>query len=149
MSNRITYDSMTPLGAGAGYKVERVPSPPVRGHCFAAMQSSAELAMMCASAPEDHRLITERIKRMGKVRGEDPQGQEIIDTRKKVKVHAAIGFGDGATVKVTSGDHAGRKGIIIQANAGYTAKTRRPVHRVSDSKGRSWLEKESHLKLIY
>ena len=151
MANRINYNSMVPAGAGAGYKVERVAALPAKGNCFAAMQSAAELDMMCSQAPEDHRIITESIKRMGKVRGEESfqeaTGAEVINTRPKKKVKAqALGFGHGAMVKDVK---ERRKGIIIKANAGYTAKTRQPVHRIADEDGDTWLAKESNLKLIY
>jgi hypothetical protein len=146
MPQRITYNSLVPTGAGAGYKVERVAAPPVRGNCFAAMQSASELDMMMASAPEDHRLITEKIKRMGKVRDDSSgPGAEVIVTKRKVKAQV-FDFGFGAMVKDTK---ERRKGIIIRANAGYTAKSHKPVHQVQDVKGNSWYAKESDLKLIY
>jgi hypothetical protein len=141
---RVTYNTMVPVGAGAGYKVERVPAPPARGNCFANMQSAADLDMMCSSAPEDHRLITERLKQMGKVRGEEKMGMRprVITS---VKARTS-GFGNGATVK----DLERRKrGIIIKANAGYTAKSHKPVHKIADEDGNVWYQKEKHLKIIY
>lgn len=140
----VVYDSMVPLGAGQGYKVERVPPPPTRGNCFANMQSVSDLEMMCSAAPEDHRLITERLKQMGKVRGEERMG-----VRSSVKAHSAsrvATFSRGATVKDLERK---KRGIIIQANAGYTVKTHKPVHKLADEDGNVWLQKEKHLKLIY
>jgi hypothetical protein len=41
-----------------------------------------------------------------------------------------------------------RKCVIVKLNAGYTETTHKPCHRVSDSHGRSWLQKASKLQKL-
>jgi len=146
---RVVYNNIIPEGAGAvgqGFKPERTSPPPLRASsCFASMQSVADLDMACASAPGDHQIILERIKRMGKARA---QGNGEVRTKPKrtitLEATRTNGFSTGATVR----DREGRKGIIIHANAART-QSGKPVHRIADKRGRSWLAKQSHLTLLH
>jgi hypothetical protein len=135
-----TYDIRTPRGAGEGYRVERVPPPSLGGVCFQNMHSAADLQSVCAQAPEGHTLITNRIRAMGKARAESSQP---LPPRITVKAERQT-FTRGSTVKDLK---TGRRGIIIKANASYTAKSHSPVHRICDENGDTWLAKEKHLKL--
>lgn len=136
-----TYDIRTPQGAGEGYKVDRVPAPPIGGTCFQNMQSVADLDATCRSAPGDHAVITARIKQLGKVRAETKQGTRPRNITVKAQ---HLTFTKGATVKDVK---TGRKGIIIKANAGYTKRSHTPVHTICDENGDTWLAKEKYLKL--
>lgn len=130
-----TYDIRTPQGAGEGYKVDRVPAPPIGGTCFQNMQSVADLPINPSA--EDASLA--RLRRKGILRSE---GQSA-PRRVTVKAHS-FGFSKGATVKDVK---TGRKGIIIKANAGYTKRSHTPVHTICDENGDTWLAKEKYLKL--
>lgn len=61
-----TYDIRVPQGAGEGYKVDRVPAPPIGGTCFQNMQSVADLPTNPSA--EDASLA--RLKRKGILRSE-------------------------------------------------------------------------------
>jgi hypothetical protein len=136
-----TYDIRIPEGAGAGYKVDRVPAPPIGGTCFQNMQSVADLDATCRCAPGEHNVINERLKRIAKVRAEAKQGTQ---PRTVIVKAQHFTFSKGATVKDLS---TGRKGIIIKANASYTKKSHSPVHMICDENGDTWFAKEKHLKL--
>lgn len=115
---------------------------PVGGNNFYSMRDVSQLNALESSAPAFHRAVVNGLKASGKVRGEDvvEAATVIRDPRPKKK------FGTGAKVR----DKEKRcKGIIIQANAGYTRKTNIPVHRVADSNGNSWLAKQSNLTVIF
>lgn len=161
MSERVIYSNPTTDGAGVGYKLERVPSPPAGGTCFANMNTVEDLQSCCDMNPEAafHNLATRRIIAMGKVRGEQRRsGEEVGEVpnfdikpaprainKVKLNVKAHNVFARGMSVKDRTN---GRKGVIIHANAGYTKSSHTPVHRICDNKGNAWLAREDHLKRI-
>src|SRR5258708_7613578 len=114
---------------------------PVGGTNFANMNSVSQLNSLQDLAPGFHRATLDALKASGKVR-EDPLQVEHVTVRPS---RILKNFGHGARVKDSK---EGRKGVIIHANAGYTKQKHTPVHRVADSKGKSWLAKETDLKLI-
>lgn len=162
-------DTPTTDGAGRGYKVEKVaPPPPLEGSTFGNMQTVSDLQTCCAMNPEAgfHNVVTRTIVAHGKVRDQQRQMARDMDiddepnaldapnfelpnpVRSKPKpaiTASRKAFGRGMSVKDKSNN---RKGIIIQANAGYTKKTRINVHRVCDSKGKAWLALETDLREI-
>jgi hypothetical protein len=155
MPERIIYSNPVPEGMGAnpGGNPVKVPAPRIGGDCFANMQSAAALDQLCASNPNAayHNQITERIKMRARILAEKkagirrPRREEAFEPAPARRiVHAS--FSMGATVKDLK---TRRKGIIIKANAGYTAKSHKPVHRISDSDGNMWYAKEKDLKLLH
>jgi hypothetical protein len=117
----------------------------VGGTNFASMNSVEALNSMEASAPSWHRATMDRLKAAGKVREENIQPEQFEQRQSQVMLRDSIKtFGQGAIVK----NAEGKKLTIIKASAGYTKKTRTPVHKVADKAGNVWLEKETNLKLI-
>jgi hypothetical protein len=151
MRERVVYSSQVPEGVGANPGGKAIPcaAPSLGGSCFANMRSSADLDSLCASNPfaADHEARLNRIKARGRIKAEQKAGirqpriNEFISA--PVRVH---GFSRGATVKDVN---LRRKGIIIKANAGYTAKTHKPVHTVCDEDGNTWYAKEKDLRLLH
>src|SRR4051812_42131814 len=99
---------------------------------FASMRSAQELSTLEATAPAFHHRVLSALKAGGKVRAEENiQPQRSYETRGQV---IKASFRQGASVKDTKEK---RKGVVIQAAAGYTKKSHTPVHRIADNKGNS------------
>jgi len=154
-------------GAGVGYKLERVPAPPVPSNTFASMNSVEDLSTMVKMNPAAglHNAATRTIIAHGKVRGDQrrimeegeflsepefeipvmspPRPQSRIVKAQRVNKQK---FTRGMEVKDVS---VRRRGVIIQCSVGYTKKSRTPVHRVCDSNGDVWLAREDNLKSVY
>jgi len=145
-SERVIYSSGIPQGAGAvsgDFKPERVTAPSVRGMCFANMTNVNDLVAMRAMAPSEHQMEDNRFMTIAATRGKAGR----VNPARNITVKAEhLTFSKGASVKDKK---TGKRGIIIKANAGYTAKTHAPVHRLADDNGDSWLAKEKDLKLLY
>lgn len=113
----------------------------VGGTNFASMRDSSQLASLEASAPAFHRQVLNAIKGSGKVRD-----TEVAETMFASVKKLSNKITNGVTVK----DNVRKtKGIVIQAKAGYTKKSKTPVHRIADRQGNSWLAKETDLKIIF
>jgi len=125
---------------------ERVdPSSLVQGaeKSFSRMRSASDISMAEATAPAFHHRIMDAIKAQGKVRGDGTSIPEreaaagvVLPPRKAYVVGARVLHSE-----------TGRKLTIIHAKAGYTKNTHRPVHRVADKDGNTWLIPESKLIL--
>lgn len=90
----------------------------------------------------------EAVRRAFQWQNDDPQGlfeAKVTTLAKSRKVGNIQAFVPGTRVKDIK--HR-RKGIIIQANAGYTKKRKRPVHLVVDREGDAWYAKQSDLKCL-
>lgn len=115
----------------------------VGGTTFSSMRSAADLASAEASAPTWHRAALNAIKAQGKVREETQfteDGQTVIIPRRPKAI-----FCTGARAI----DRTYRKKVtIIQCKAGYTKKTKTPVHKVVDKAGNVWLAKQTDLELL-
>ncbi len=129
------------------WKAERVDSSSliqVGGTNFFNMRGVQELQSLEASAPALHRRMLAALKASGKVRDDGTHETEYLPSHASAQ-RSKIGFGNGARVfdlkrrvKVT----------IIYAKAGYTKKTKTPVHRVANRDGESWLVRQDEIKLI-
>ena len=113
---------------------------PVGGSNFFNMQNVSDLQSLEAQAPPFHQAINRAIIASGKAREEDYQPEHVTVRQPK----AIPTFGVGAQARTREG----KRVTIIQASAGYTKKTRTPVHKVADKRGNVWLEKESNLDLM-
>lgn len=137
--------------ADKDFKPEPVSSAaliPVGGTNFYNMQSVEQLQSMEASAPAFHRSVTRALVASGKVREENIQPEQLrgMDKTERAQRHGRnMSFGTGARVMI---NETGKKVTIIQASAGHTKKTKVPVHKVADTKGNVWLEKETALTLL-
>lgn len=114
------------------------------GTNFFNMQSVQDLQTVESTAPAFHTRVLNALKASGKVRDDGTHYDATLP------IHAPINrqmnnFGRGARVYDRT---KSVKCTIIHANAGYTRKTRTPVHRVADRSGDTWLAKESELKLL-
>jgi hypothetical protein len=131
---------------GNDWKPERVDSGwliPGAKNSFSQASSVADIQMMEAEAPPDHRVFTDAIVASGKVRA--PVQREEVDLVRPQKVKPKV-FARGARVTAISGKGRGKKLTIIKANVGETNKTHTPVHRVADEDGNVWLEVESKIQ---
>jgi hypothetical protein len=150
----VVYSSPAPQGAGANPGGKAIPcaAPSLGGTCFANMRSAADLDSLQASNPfaADHQARMNRVIARGRIKAEQKAGirpsriNEFISAPPRRVVYAS--FSQGATVKDIN---LRRKGIIIKANAGYTAKSHKPVHKVCDEGGNTWYAKEKDLKLLH
>ena len=130
---------------GDDWKAEKVSSSaliPVGGTNFASMNDASQIDTLRMTAPGIHHSLDRAIKASGKHIEElaVPQQERIL-----LPVKRKASFGVGTRVI----NAKGRKLTIIQANAGYTKKTRTPVHKLADTNGNIYLEKETDLKSIY
>lgn len=142
---RVVYTGMPEgMGANPSGKPERVSAPPCRAStCFANMRSAADLPL----SPASHDEMTRRIVAAGKIRSsqrsESEYGSDYVPPRQVVaRAEKRNSFARGTKVRDVN---TGRKGVIIQASAGHTKKTKTPVHRVSDKYGNSWLARQDDL----
>ena len=112
------------------------------GTNFSSMQSLDDLHRAESKAPDFHRRTLDALKATGKVRDDGTQQRSAMPS--SVTPTKPRGFKIGVRVM----NKAGKKLTIIQAQAGYTKKTKTPVHRVADRQGESWLERETDLQLL-
>jgi hypothetical protein len=153
MRERIIYNIPIPSGAGQNPDGKPVPAtaPSLGGNCFMNMRTPKDLDTLCASAPSSQSVYMSKLRAAGArktghhVPANMPREEVYVRPVQSIKTQK-VRFVKGADVKDLS---TSRRGIIIQANAGYTAKTHKPVHRLCDARGNTWLAKEKNLKLIY
>ena len=116
---------------------------PVGGTNFSSMNDISQLQSVEAQAPAWHSSTIARLKAAGKIREETIQPEQFKQAV-SVQQSKVTTFGTGARVMTSEG----KKVTIIQASAGYTKKTKTPVHRVANKAGKTWLEKETNLTLL-
>lgn len=114
----------------------------VGGTNFSGMRGVDQLRSVEASAPAFHGAALRSLIKNGKVRDDTVQQERVSNV--VVPKSSKLKFGLGAIARTSDG----KKVTIIQASAGYTAKSKTPVHKVADRNGRVWLEKESNLRLV-
>lgn len=115
---------------------------PVGGTNFASMKDASQLRSVQASAPPMHRQY-DRASTGGAL--EDNEVGRSALQRVPMNNRVLNNFGLGAAVH---DNNKQRRGVIIQASVGTTRKTKTPVHKISDSRGKTWNAKQSDLKLI-
>lgn len=129
---------------GDDWKAEKVSASeliPVGGTNFASMTDASQIDSMRMTAPGEHRFLDNAIKAQGKHKAElaVPHQERII-----IPPQRKLAFGVGSRVV----NQSGKKLTIIQANAGYTKKSKTPVHKLADKSGNIYIEKQTDLKLL-
>lgn len=118
----------------------------VGGTNIASMNSVNDLIAVEMTAPPVHRSYVNALKASGKVKDSDLIASSLASSSAQhVQVKSIKTYSRGSSVV----NKEGKKLTIIEASAGHTKKTKTPVHRVSDRKGNTWLEKETDLTISY